>query len=69
MFYLWKDKTSKNGHVVMYMTDYHEINAEGKVRIDNYGYIDVELVHSAQTKPELISFAQNMGSENTSTDA
>lgn len=54
MYYLWRDE---NG--IFYITDYKEIrHKDGKVKIDNYGYLKVELVLSSMFKTDLISYAQ-----------
>lgn len=60
MFYLWKDKRSTNDKVLVYITDYKEIREDGKVQIDNYGYMEVELVKSSSVKMDLITHAQKL---------
>jgi hypothetical protein len=57
MFYLWKDKRSTEGKVITYITDYKEVNKDGKVWIDGHGLIDAELVLNHKNKLELISYA------------
>lgn len=63
MYYLWKNKTSTKDKVLVYITDYKEIRKDGKVKIDNYGYLDVELVHSSPIKSECVNAAQKLMSE------
>ena len=53
VYYLWKDKNGIN-----YMTDYKEVRADGKVKIDGCGFIEVELVCTGKSKGEIIAFAQ-----------
>lgn len=53
MFYLWKDKLG-----IYYITDYKEVRPDGRVRIDNYGFLEVTLEFSHKDKPELIAFAE-----------
>ena len=53
VFYLWKDKLG-----IYYITDYKEIQSDGKVKIDGHGFLEVELVFSHKVKTELIAFAQ-----------
>lgn len=60
MYYLWKDKKSTKDNVLVYITDYKEIRADGKVKIDNYGYLEVELVKSSNIKMDLLTHAQNL---------
>lgn len=61
MYYLWKDKSrSINNKLITYITDYHETNKDGKVKIDNYGYLELELLKKSKIKMELIMFAQNL---------
>lgn len=60
MFYLWKDKRSTEKKVLVYITDYKEVRADGKVKIDNYGYLDVTLVHSSLIKNECLYAAQKL---------
>lgn len=59
-YYLWKEKEITNNKVKCYITDYKEIRNDGKVKIDNYGYLDVELVHSSQNKNECLIQAQKL---------
>jgi hypothetical protein len=60
MFYLWKDKKSTKDKVLVYITDYKEVRSDGKTKIDNYGYLDVELVFSSKIKNECVDYAQKM---------
>ncbi len=61
MYYLWKDKISTPGNLVVYITDYKEIRKEdGFAKIDPRGYIDVELIFSHKEKPKIIEYAQNL---------
>ena len=54
MYYLWRDKKG-----IFYITNYKEIrDKDGKVKIDNYGYLEVELVLSSMFKIDLLSYAQ-----------
>ncbi len=53
MYYLWKGKTG-----IYYISDYKEIRPDGLVKIDNYGYIDVELIYSNKVKFNVIEYAQ-----------
>lgn len=55
LYYLWKDKRG-----IFYITDYKEINKEGKVKVDNYGFIEAEEMFSSKVKNDLISYAQNL---------
>lgn len=60
MYYLWKDKKGTDKKVLVYITDYKEVRKDGKVKIDNYGYLDVELVHSSPIKNECIDAAKKL---------
>lgn len=60
MFYLWKDKRSTKERVMVYITDYKEVRSDGKVKIDNYGYLDVELEFSSKNKMECVTHAQKL---------
>ena len=70
MYYLWKDKSKSitgdsaelfRPHAnLFYITDYKEIREDGKVKIDNHGYLDVELVSSSNVKTDLIAHAQKL---------
>ena len=60
MFYLWKDKKSTKDKVLVYITDYKEVRSDGKTKIDNSGYLDVELVFSSKIKNECVAYAQKM---------
>ena len=60
MYYLWKDKKSTKDKVLVYITDYKEIRGDGKVKIDNYGYMEVELVKSSNVKTDLLAHAQKL---------
>ncbi len=61
MFYLWKDKRSTKDKVLVYITDYKHIRArDGFVKIDNHGYLDVELVYSGPDKMKCIAEAQEL---------
>ncbi|WP_144887562.1 hypothetical protein [Lacibacter cauensis] len=57
---MWKDKRSTNKQAIVYLTDYKEVREDGKVKIDNYGYLDVELVHSSSLREECIEAAQRL---------
>ena len=59
-YYLWKDKKSTKDKVLVYITDYKEVREDGKVKVDGYGYIEVELVKSSNVKTDLIAHAQKM---------
>jgi len=52
-YYLWKD--SKD---FFFITDYKEIREDGKVKIDNFGFLEVELVFSSVLKFDLIGYAE-----------
>lgn len=53
-YYLWKDNRG-----IFYITDYKEINKEGKVNIDACGgYVEAKLVFSSGVKTELLAYAQ-----------
>lgn len=60
MYYLWKDKKSTKEKVLVFITDYKVVRKDGKVKIDNYGYLDAELVHSSPIKNECIAAAQKL---------
>ena len=60
MYYLWKDKKSTKDKVLVYITDYKEIRSDGKVKIDNYGYMEVELIKSSNVKTDLLAHAQKL---------
>ena len=59
-YYLWKDKKSTKDKALVYITDYKEVRSDGKTKIDNYGYLDVELVHSSEIKNDCIAAAQKL---------
>ena len=42
MFYLWKDKRSTEGKMIVYITDYKEIKPDGKVYVDDVGLVEAE---------------------------
>ena len=52
-YYMWKDKDG-----IHYMTDYKQVRADGKVKIDGHGFMEVELVCTGKSKAEIIDFAQ-----------
>ena len=52
MHYLWKDKRG-----IYFITDYKEVRADGRVKVDGYGFLEVELVFSHKIKSELAAFA------------
>lgn len=58
MYYLWESSTSKPGRRVLYVTDYKEVRADGKVKIDNYGYLQVKEIFASTDKAACIAFAQ-----------
>ena len=60
MYYLWKDKKSTKNTLQVYITDYKEINKQGNVKIDGYGYLDVELIFSSPVKADCIIHAQKL---------
>ena len=60
MYYLWKDKKSTKDKVLIYITDYKEVRSDGKTKIDNYGYLDVELVFTGKTKKECEDYGIKM---------
>lgn len=60
MYYLWRDKLSTNEKNIVYITDYKEIRPDGKVKIDNYGYLDVELIFQSKVKADLMSYAEKL---------
>ena len=55
MYYLWK---AENG--VFYLTDYKKVRNDGKVKIDNYGYLEVKEIFSSNKKSDLIIYAQKL---------
>jgi hypothetical protein len=46
--------------MLVYITDYKEVRSDGKVKIDNYGWLDVELIKSSNKKIDLIEHAQKL---------
>jgi hypothetical protein len=60
MYYLWKDKKSTKDEVIVYITDYKEFREDGKVKIDNYGYMEVELIKTSNVKTDLLEYAQKI---------
>jgi hypothetical protein len=52
-YYLWKDK---NG--TFFITDYKETDKKGRVNIDGYGYLEVELELSSKVKTDLLTHVQ-----------
>ncbi|HWY09835.1 MAG TPA: hypothetical protein VN026_00850 [Bacteroidia bacterium] len=56
MYYLWKDKQD-----IFYITDYKEIDKDGKVNIDACGgYVEAELMHSSKVKKDCIAHAEKL---------
>jgi hypothetical protein len=60
IYYLWKDKRSTIDKLIVYITDYREISTDGKVKIDDYGYLDAELLLSSNKKSDLIEHAKEL---------
>ncbi len=56
-YYLWKNKNARD---LYHITDYKEIRADGKVNVDRFGYIEVELVLSSKVKMDLIIHAEEL---------
>lgn len=46
--------------MIVYITDYKEIRKDGKVKVDNFGYLDVELIHSSPIKNECVAAAHKL---------
>jgi hypothetical protein len=59
-FYLWKTKTSTENNVIVFITDYKNVNKHGLVEIDNHGCLDLELIFTGNTKNECLQFAKNL---------
>jgi len=57
-FYLWLDNNSKPNKPIFYITDYCEKNEKGFHKIDNFGFLDVELIYLSPNKNECLGFAQ-----------
>ena len=63
MYYLWKCKESTKDKMLVYVTDYKEIDNAGKVNVGGRGgdcYIDAELAFSSKIKMECFAYAQKM---------
>ncbi len=55
-YYLWKGED--NGRQAKYyISDYHETNKDGLVKIDGHGYLKVILVHTSKNKLDLMKYA------------
>lgn len=54
-YYLWKDSNN-----IFYITDYKEVSKDGKVQIDGYGFLEVELVLSSKVKSDLWEYTQKL---------